>query len=36
MAQDTHVYGEVGSKTGLKNVFKAIRRDVEKGWPEHG
>jgi hypothetical protein len=30
MAQDTHVYGEVGSKTGLKNVFKAIRRDVEK------
>src|SRR5690554_3667520 len=30
MAQDTHVYGEVNSKTGLKKIFTAIRQDVEK------
>jgi hypothetical protein len=29
MAQDTHIYGEVKSETGLKNVFLEIRRDVE-------
>jgi hypothetical protein len=28
MAHDTHVYGEVDSKTGLKKVFREIRRDV--------
>ncbi len=30
MAHDTHVYGEVNSKTGLKKVFTEIRDDVEK------
>jgi hypothetical protein len=30
MAQDTHIYGEVNSKTGLKKVFNEIRHDVEK------
>ena len=29
MAQDTHIYGEVNSKTGLKQVFTEIRHDVE-------
>ncbi len=29
MAQDTHIYGEVRSKTGLKKIFTEIRRDVE-------
>jgi len=29
MARDTHIYGEVGSKTGLKHVFLDIRRNVE-------
>jgi hypothetical protein len=28
MAHDTHVYGEVDSKTGLKKVFQEIRRDI--------
>jgi hypothetical protein len=28
MAHDTHVYGEVKSATGLKKVFREIRRDV--------
>jgi hypothetical protein len=28
MAHDTHVYGEVNSLTGLKEVFREIRRDV--------
>jgi len=30
MAHDTHIYGEVNSKTGLKKVFQEIRQDVEK------
>lgn len=30
MAHDTHIYGEVNSKTGLKHVFTEIRHDVEK------
>jgi hypothetical protein len=30
MAHDTHIYGEVNSKTGLKHVFSEIRQDVEK------
>jgi hypothetical protein len=29
MAHDTHVYGEVNSETGLKHVFREIRRDVD-------
>ena len=29
MAVDRHFYGEVNSKTGMKRVFSAIRRDVE-------
>jgi len=28
MAHDTHVYGEVNSQTGMKEVFQEIRRDV--------
>ena len=28
MAQDTHIYGEVDSKTDLKQIFLDIRRDV--------
>jgi len=30
MAHDTHIYGEVNSKTGLKKIFTEIRQDVEK------
>ncbi len=30
MAQDTHIYGEVNSKTGLKKIFTEIRHDVER------
>jgi hypothetical protein len=30
MAQDRHVYGEVESKTDLRNVFTAIRGDVDQ------
>jgi hypothetical protein len=30
MAHDTHIYGEVNSKTGLKKVFSEIRQDAEK------
>jgi hypothetical protein len=29
MARDTHIYGEVNSKTGLQRVFRGIRHDVE-------
>jgi hypothetical protein len=29
MAGDRHIYGEVNSKTGMKKVFTAIRRDIE-------
>src|SRR5215470_2122173 len=28
MAQDRHIYGEVKSETGLKRVFREIRKDV--------
>ena len=28
MAHDTHVYGEIDSRTGLKRVFRDIRRDI--------
>jgi hypothetical protein len=30
IAHDTHVYGEVDSKTGMKKGFKEVRRDVEE------
>ena len=30
MAHDTHIYGEVNSKTGLKRVFRQIRHDVDE------
>ena len=29
MVQDTHIYGQVKSKTGLKKIFTEIRQDVE-------
>lgn len=29
MTEDRHIYGEVNSKTGMKRVFKDIRRDVD-------
>jgi hypothetical protein len=29
MAENRHVYGEVKSKTSMKKVFMAVRRDVE-------
>jgi hypothetical protein len=29
MAEDRHIYGEVNSKTDMKHVFTAIRRDVK-------
>ena len=28
--RDSHIYGEVNSKTGLQNVFVDIRHDVDK------
>jgi len=28
MAQDRHIYGEVNSPTGLRTVFRDIRKDV--------
>ena len=28
MPEDRHIYGEVNSVTGLRNIFRAIRRDV--------
>jgi len=28
MAHDTHIYGEVNSRTGMKNIFREIRQDV--------
>jgi hypothetical protein len=36
MAQDTHIYDEVNSKSGLKRIFLEIRHDVEaaKSRPE--
>jgi hypothetical protein len=30
MAQATHIYGEVNSKTGMKQIFREIRHDVEE------
>jgi hypothetical protein len=30
MVQDTHIYGEVKSKTGLKKIFTEIRRDIDE------
>src|SRR5436853_5227548 len=30
MAHDTHIYGEVTSKTSLKKIFLEIRHDVEE------
>jgi hypothetical protein len=30
MAHNTHIYGEVKSKTGLKKVFTGIRRNVQE------
>src|SRR4051812_32477947 len=30
MAHDTHIYGEVTSKTSLQKIFQEIRRDVEE------
>ena len=30
MPQDTHIYGEVKSKSDLKKIFGEIRQDVEK------
>jgi hypothetical protein len=29
MPKDRHIYGEVNSKTGMKQVFTEIRHDVE-------
>jgi hypothetical protein len=29
MAEARQIYGEIDSKTGMKNVFLAIRRDVD-------
>jgi len=28
MAKDRHIYGEVNSQTGMREIFKDIRRDV--------
>jgi hypothetical protein len=30
MAHDTHIYGEVNSKTGMKHVFRQIRHDIDQ------
>ena len=30
MAHDTHIYGEVNSRTGLKKVFRSIRRNIDQ------
>lgn len=30
MAHNTHVYGEVKSKTDLKKIFAEIRQDIDK------
>jgi hypothetical protein len=30
MAKDRNIYGEVNSKTGMKKVLMAIRKDVEQ------
>ncbi|CAG0934441.1 hypothetical protein PLCT1_02733 [Planctomycetaceae bacterium] len=30
MARDTHIYGEVNSKTGMTQIFRAIRHDVAR------
>ncbi len=35
MAKDRHIYGEVKSKTGLKEVYREIRQDVEAAKSRH-
>jgi hypothetical protein len=30
MAHDTHIYGEVTSKTSLKKIFQEIRHDIDE------
>jgi hypothetical protein len=30
MAHDTQVNGEVNSQTGLKSIFRELRRDIEQ------
>jgi hypothetical protein len=30
MAKDRHIYGEINSKTGMKNVFLMIRKDTDR------
>ncbi len=30
MARDTHIYGEVNSKSDMKKIFLAIRREAEE------
>lgn len=36
MAKDTHIYGEVNSKTGLQRVFRDIRHDVTEAHSRAG
>jgi len=36
MAEDRHIYGEVQSPTSLKQVFRAIRRDVKQAQARPG
>jgi hypothetical protein len=36
MPKDTHIYGEVNSKTGLQNIFREIRRDAEAAKSRQG
>ena len=36
MAKDTHLYGEVNSKTGLKDIFREIRQDVQAAKSRQG
>lgn len=30
MTKDRHIYGEIKSETGMRRVFRDIRRDVER------
>jgi hypothetical protein len=36
MAEDRHIYGKVQSPTSLKQVFRAIRRDVKQAQERPG
>jgi hypothetical protein len=36
MAEDRHIYGEVQSPTSLKQLFRAIRRDVKQAQERPG